>query len=242
LRRAIKERDADGVLEAMTKQRSTFTQAELQRAVNKEIYPRTGADDGEKRSVELERAQFMNAALSHPEIVQLRDKPEIGPTTRYTTRNVLEAESHVLRATNGLKTDTGHGVDEDRRAAVLAGTYGTMSAEQAHAFRHCTGDEGLALIDGQAGTGKSFTMAAIRDAYKAAGHRVIGLAPTNKVAKNLANDGFEHAKTVHSELFALNNGRTRWDPKPSSWWTKRRCSTPDFMPWWRRTRMTPARS
>ena len=88
-----------------------------------------------------------------------------------------------------------------------------MTGEQVSAFRHCTGDEGLALIDGQAGTGKSFTMAAIRDAYEADGHRVIGLAFTNKVAKNLAQDGFDHAATVHRELIDLNNGRTSWDRK-----------------------------
>ena len=213
LRRAIKDRDIEGVLTAITKQRSTFTQRELQRAVNKEIYPKIGADGGAKRSVELERAQFINAVLAHPEIVQLRDTAEAGPTTRYTTRTVLEAEIYVLNAAAGLKADTGHGVGEDTRAGVLAGPYGAMTAEQAQAFRHCTGDEGLALIDGQAGTGKSFTLAAIRDAYEAAGHRVIGLAPTNRVAKNLGNDGFTYARTVHSELFALNNGRTSWDAK-----------------------------
>ena len=57
--------------------------------------------------------------------------------------------------------------------------------EQAHAFRHATGAEGLAIIDGQAGTGKSYTMAAIREAYEAAGYRVIGLAPTNAVAQDM---------------------------------------------------------
>jgi Ti-type conjugative transfer relaxase TraA len=212
LRRAIREHDVDGVLEALTRQRSTFAQKELQRAVNKEIHPKTGASAGPKRSVELARAQLVNDILSHAGVVPLADQRG-GPTTRYTTRTVLEAEMHVLRAANGLKTEAGHGVGEESRAAVLAGKYGTMSAEQVHAFRHCTGADGLALIDGQAGTGKSFTMAAIRDAYEAAGHRVIGLAPTNKVAKNLAHDGFEHAKTVHSELFALNNGRSRWDAK-----------------------------
>jgi Ti-type conjugative transfer relaxase TraA len=212
LRRAIRERDAAGVLEAITRQRSTFTAAELQRAVNKEIFPKTGAAAGKKRSVELERAQFMNAILARPEVVQLAAEHG-GPTVRYTTRTVLEAELHVLRAANGLKADTGHGVNEGQRAAVLAGKYGSMSGEQVQAFRHCTGGDGLALIDGQAGTGKSFAMAAIRDAYETAGHRVIGLAPTNKVAKNLAEDGFGHAKTVHSELFALNNGRTKWDHK-----------------------------
>lgn len=88
--RAIRERDVGGVLEAMTKQRSTFTPAELQRAVDKEIYPKTGVDTGAKRSVELARAQFINAILSHPDIVQLRDRLEAGLTIRYTTRSVLE--------------------------------------------------------------------------------------------------------------------------------------------------------
>jgi Ti-type conjugative transfer relaxase TraA len=211
LRRAIRERDVEGVLTAITKQRSTFTQQELQRAVNKEIYPKIGSD--EKRTVELARAQFMNAVLAHPEIVQLRDAAKAGPTTRYTTRTVLEAEIYVLNAAAALKENAGHGISDEQRTAVLAGKYSTMTAEQLQAFRHCTGNEGLALIDGQAGTGKSFTMAAIRDAYEAAGHHVIGLAFTNKVVKNLADDGFRHAATVHRELIDLNNGRTRWNPK-----------------------------
>jgi ATP-dependent exoDNAse (exonuclease V) alpha subunit len=119
-----------------------------------------------------------------------------------------------LRAAGALHENTAHGLDEGQRAAILdTRKFDGISREQAAAFRHATGAEGLALIDGQAGTGKSFTMAAIRDAYQGAGHRVIGLAPTNKVAKNMAGDGFEVAKTVHSELFALNNGRTSWDPK-----------------------------
>jgi ATP-dependent exoDNAse (exonuclease V) alpha subunit len=212
LRRAIRQRDVGGVLEAMTKRNATITMKQVERAVQKEIYPEIGAAPGKKRSVELERAQFVNAILSHESVRRLGDELN-GPVTRYTTCSVQEAESHVLRAGNSLKTDTGHGVDEEQRAAVLAGKYGTMSAEQVRAFRHCTGEEGLALIDGQAGTGKSFTMAAIRDAYEAEGHRVIGLAFTNKVAKNLAGDGFTHAGTVHRELMNLNNGRTSWDAK-----------------------------
>jgi nucleoside-triphosphatase THEP1 len=71
----------------------------------------------------------------------------------------------------------------------------------------------LAVIDGQAGTGKSFTIAAVREAYEAAGYRVIGLGPTNAVAQDMSGDGFAHAATIHSELFALNNGRRSWNGK-----------------------------
>ena len=53
-------------------------------------------------------------------------------------------------------------------------------------------------------------MAAIRESYERAGYRVIGLGPTNAVAQDMRGDGFAQAATVHSELFALNNGRTSW--------------------------------
>jgi ATP-dependent exoDNAse (exonuclease V) alpha subunit len=213
LRRAIKERDIEGVLEAMTKRNATFTAKQLERAIGKEIYPEIGAPAGKKRTVELERAQFVNAILSHQSVRRLSTRHD-GAAERYTTRSVLEAELHVLRATSGLVSDTTHGLDEQQRFAILNGPrYAGISREQALAFRHATGAEGLALIDGQAGTGKSWTMAAIRDAYEAAGHRVIGLAFTNKVVKNLAQDGFEHTNTVHRELIFLNNSRTSWNAK-----------------------------
>ena len=163
--------------------------------MQKEIHPKIGAAAGQKRSVELERAQFANAILSHANVVQLADQSG-GPTTRYTTRTVLEAELHVLRAADGLKANATATRSTSGCAVVLNAEqipHG-ITAEQARAFRHATGAEGLALIDGQAGTGKSFTMAAIREAYEGAGHRVIGLAPTNAVAKDMANDGFAHAE------------------------------------------------
>ncbi len=40
---------------------------------------------------------------------------------------------------------------------------------------------------------------------------MIGLAPTNAVAEDMRGEGFKHGATVHSELFALNNGRTNWN-------------------------------
>ncbi len=197
LRDAIAERDAGGVLEALTKQRSTFTPAQLEHALAKEIRG------------ELARAQFADEILDHADIVHLSDRPG-GPTTRYTTRTVLEAEQHVMRAAEGLAARTAFQIDDKQRGQIIGSEkFDGITREQARAFRHATGAEGLAIIDGQAGTGKSYTIAAIREAYEAAGYRVIGLAPTNAVAQDMKGDGFGRAATVHSELFALNNGRTQ---------------------------------
>ena len=198
LRQAIADRDAGAVLEALTKQRSTFTPSQLHRALEKEIY------DGK------ELVAFHREVLARPELIELAAMRE-GPTVRYTTRAVLEAEHHVLRAAAELAASTHHriGVIEKiavRQSPVFAG----MTAEQQRAFDHATGGQGLALIDGQAGTGKSYTIAAIRAAYEQAGRDVIGLAPTNAVASDMRADGFRRGATVHSELFALANGRRSW--------------------------------
>jgi Ti-type conjugative transfer relaxase TraA len=199
LREAINQRDAGGVLELMTERRSTFTGQDLDRVLSKQIRG------------ELGRAQFAEAVLGHPDAVRLSDHAE-DSTTRYSTKAIIETEQHVLRASQGLARNNQHQIGERILASVLSDkTFDGISREQALAVRHATGENGLALIDGQAGTGKSYITSAIRQSYEAQGCKVVGLAPTNIVAQDMHRDGFAKATTVHSELFALNNERTQWD-------------------------------
>jgi len=199
LRDAIDERDAGAVLELMTAQRSTFTGRDLERVLDKQIMG------------EFDRAQFAEKVLAHPNAVHLADQVQ-GATTRFCTRQVLETEEHVLRAADGLARNGRHQVGDRILATVLSDKkFDGISREQARACRHATAGAGLALIDGQAGTGKSFTMAAIREAYELQGYKVVGLAPTNAVARDMACDGFARTGTVHSELLSLDNDLTRWD-------------------------------
>ena len=67
------------------------------------------------------------------------------------------------------------------------------------------------MIAGEAGTGKSTTLAAVRDAYESTGYRVIGMAWTNAVVQNLSCDGFRNPTTIASELRRLETGSTQWD-------------------------------
>lgn len=211
LRAAIKDRDAGAVLEGMTRQRPTITQDQIKRALQKEIHVPRGASPEQKQGIDADRSRFLAEILAHPDIVRLREETPNGPMIRYTTRTVLEAEQHVLRAAAELAGAAGHDAGDKRRAKIESrAKFATMTPEQRHAFHHVTAASGLALIDGQAGTGKSYTIAAIREAYEATGYEVIGLAPTNAVAEDMRNDGFSHASTIHAELFALGNGRTAW--------------------------------
>ena len=194
LREAVAARNAGAVLTQMTAQRPTFTALDLDRALRQQI------------DNEAMRGAFCAQVLSHADAVRLSDER----TPRYTTKQVLVAEGHVLRAAAVLAASDRYGITDGTKVAVLD-RFPTMRADQRVAFERATDTVGLSLIDGQAGTGKSYTMAAVREAYEAAGCKVVGLAPTNAVAQDLGRDGFRHFGTAHSELFALNNGRRAWD-------------------------------
>jgi Ti-type conjugative transfer relaxase TraA len=199
LRDAVAARDPEAVLDAMTQQRATFTARDLDGILRKQIKV-TGV-----------RNEFFEQVMTHPNVVQLADRPG-GPPVKNTTKAVLETEFQVIRAAEALSRERGFEVPASVHAAVLrSSAFETALPDQAAAYQHATGPEGLALIDGQSGTGKSYTLAAIREAYELSGRKVIGLAPTHKVEEKMQRDGFTHAATVHSELFALNNGRARWD-------------------------------
>jgi Ti-type conjugative transfer relaxase TraA len=213
LRDAIANRDADAVLSALTKQRATFTSAQLHRALEKEII---GAARGQARTAaEKELARFQTEVIGRGQVVELVDQQKHGrgelPARRFTTQAVLDAEQQVIVAVHALAKNFSHSVSDRTRKKVAAGK--TMSDEQARAFGHATCAGGFAAIDGQAGTGKSYTLAAVREAYEATGYEVIGLAPTNKVVKGMMVGGFRHAATIHAELFALNNGKRQWNAR-----------------------------
>jgi Ti-type conjugative transfer relaxase TraA len=201
MRDAIRARDTLGVLAQITKQRATFSQRDLDRILAKEIKA-TGT-----------RTEFARKILAIPDVVPLSDEPH-RETCRFSTRSILDAEGYVLRAAQGLTRQRDHNIGRRIIASVLSRpAFQGMTGEQRQAMHHALKPDGLAIIDGRAGTGKSFTLAAIREAYEARGCQVIGLAPTNAVAQDMARDGFRRAGTIHSELFALNNGRTVWTPR-----------------------------
>lgn len=123
LRNAIRDRDADGVLNAMTKQRATFTARQLENALAKEIRDPAA------------RAGFTSQIIAHVQTVGLADRPG-GEIAHYTTRTALEAEQYVLRSAAGLALDSRHHIGDRAKAAVLnSKRFEGISREQARASR-----------------------------------------------------------------------------------------------------------
>ena len=197
LRGAIRSGSPPRILETLTERRSTFSRGDLNRALAKVIVD------------PAQRASFTNRILALPEVVGLKET-ETAPVSRYTTRAVLAAEARVMRDAAALAGKSRHGLPGAEREAALD-RHKQVTGERRAAFRELTQAKGLAVLAGEAGTGKSTTLAAVRDAYEAAGYRVIGMSWTNQVVQNLQRDGFRDATTVAAELYRLDRGTARWD-------------------------------
>jgi len=88
-----------------------------------------------------------------------------------------------------------------------------MRDEQRAVVRFCTFGARFQIIQGAAGTGKSVSLAALREAYESAGNRVIGLAPSGAAAAELQNSAGIQARTIHSLLMRLENDNAQYREK-----------------------------
>ncbi len=192
--------DPDRILAAMTERRATFSRADLNRQLT-EFLPDAKT-----------RAAYTDELLARADVIPLREN-ENAPVSRYTTRAVIADENRITDAAARLDKRTKHGLS----ATTLADTldhHPRLIAEQRAALERATRAGGLAIVAGEAGTGKSATLGAIRDAYEAGGYDVRGLAHTNTVKEDLKADGFRNASTIQAELMRQNNGRVQqWNAR-----------------------------
>lgn len=160
--------------------------------------------------------------FGHTDVLALHDR-ETGVSARRWTTGTVRAQERAALAEAG-EVASGHRGRVSGRAARAALEGRALRTDQLDAFKHAIGEGGLKIVEGRAGTGKSFTLSAIRDAHAGAGYEVVGLAPTNAVAQDLGTDGFARAATVHSELFRIKNGRVTWSAKTLVVVERPRCS------------------
>jgi predicted RNA-binding protein YlqC (UPF0109 family) len=180
----------------LTRNNATFTERELDRFLAKHI-----ADEAEHLAVKAKVLGSSNTLVMHD-----RETGEV--TGRYTTREVRDQERVAIADAQSV-AKARHRAVGGRAASDALGSR-SLRDDQKAAFDHAIGSGGLKIVEGRAGTGKSYTLGAVREAHERAGYEVIGLGPTNSVAQDLKADGFAQSATVHSELFRLKNGRSQW--------------------------------
>jgi ATP-dependent exoDNAse (exonuclease V) alpha subunit len=132
---------------------------------------------------------------------------------RYSTPELLSIERGMLEAaTARAGAEVAVVAPETLRATLAA--FPTVEADQAAAVTDLArSGDGVALLVGKAGHGKTFVAGAVRHAYELAGSRLLGAAPTGLAASGLGSEGFEDVRTVDRLLADLDQRRERLDAK-----------------------------
>lgn len=157
------------------------------------------------------------------EIPQQPDEHGRMPPKRYTTKELITLEADCLKVVHAGLDDPSWNVDRTLVDLVIDGYEKEkqstqkpgekpfrLSLEQRQAAYDLTGPGQYTYLKGAAGVGKSATMAptfrVYAEAFKAQGRRVIGVAPANKQATELARSTGIQAQTVHSLLIKHQEG------------------------------------
>jgi conjugative relaxase-like TrwC/TraI family protein len=114
-----------------------------------------------------------------------------------TTAELVGCERRLVAAAIGRAGEGTAIVDSSLAERAIAAADRPLTAEQAAAVRAVvsTGN-GVTVIEALAGTGKTYTAGVLREVYEAAGYEVLGVAPTGRATRELAEEAGVPARTL----------------------------------------------
>jgi Ti-type conjugative transfer relaxase TraA len=189
-------------LDAITHHQATFTNRDLAMFVHRHSDGRDQYD------------AVISAVRSSPDLIAL-GKDGRGED-RFTSREMVEAEQRLQRASELMAERERHRTDEQARAAALAEAEQrglVLSGEQRGAFEHVTGERGLSVVVGYAGTGKSAMLGVAREAWERSGYEVRGAALSGIAAEGLENGSGIGSRTIASMEHGWSQGRDLLGPR-----------------------------
>ncbi len=199
------QRDPEIVLDLITREKSVFEERDVAKILYRYI------DDA---------ALFQNLMariLQNPQTLRLeRERMDlvtgVRAAAKYTTRDLIRIEAQMANQSIWLSQRSSHAV----KPAVLNGVFSRhdrLSDEQKTAIEHVTGPDRIAAVIGRAGAGKTTMMKAAREAWEAAGYRVVGGALAGKAAEGLEKEAGIASRTLSAWELRWDQQRDRLDDK-----------------------------
>ena len=179
-----------GLVRSLTEHNSTFNRNDIVTAVA----------GGLEAGAPMDRIERCVAT-----VLASTDVVLVGTDGLWTSSELLAVERRLLNhARNGLGRKVP--VPPAITAQLLAGFEG-IGFDQAHAVNVLTAStDAVSVLVGPAGTGKTFTLNAIRQAFEADGYRVIGAAPSARAAHELQHGALIPSATIHRHLASWRRG------------------------------------
>ena len=159
--------------------------------------------------------EFAAAAAQGARVDTVRDlserfvaRDDVLATTRgtLTSAGLVDCERALIEAATARAGEGVARLPERDVAAAIEGSARTLNSGQAAAVRAVAASgNGVDVIEALAGTGKTFTAGVLRELYQNAGYAVIGVAPSARAARELAEQAGIPARTLDSRLLAIAN-------------------------------------
>jgi conjugative relaxase-like TrwC/TraI family protein len=178
--------------QGLTAQASTFARPEVIAALGEQL---VGADRGE-----LEGLADRFLAERAVSVVADRTLGE----RRWSTSELLEVEQGLVGGALQRRGEQA-GVCSPETVREALGEHPSIGEDQAGMVRDLTlSGDGVRVVVGKAGTGKTFAVGVARHAFALSGYRVLGAAPTGIAATSLEAEGFEEVATIDRLLYELD--------------------------------------
>jgi conjugative relaxase-like TrwC/TraI family protein len=198
--------ELDAVLDALagpdglTGQVSSFTRTDVVDALAKRLPVAPSADEA-LTQVEAAADRF----LAERAVRVGRDR-RLGIDC-YSTPELLALERQLVDGATS-RAEKGCALVRPEVVRLVLDRHRTAGKDQAAMVRDLTqGGNGLAVVVGRAGSGKTWALGLAREAFELDGYQVLGCAPTGIATVGLADEGFTDTATVDRLLLDLGKGR-----------------------------------
>jgi hypothetical protein len=132
---------------------------------------------------------------------------------RFSTPELLALERQLVTGAT-KRADEGCAVVRPESVRQVLDRHHSAGEDQAAMVCDLTrGGAGVAVAVGRAGSGKTWALGLVREAFELDGYQVLGMAPTGIATVGLADEGFADARTIDRLLLDLQGGRIELDSR-----------------------------
>jgi conjugative relaxase-like TrwC/TraI family protein len=190
----------------LTEQASTFTRADVVDGLAKRLPVAPSAQEA------LTQAEAATDRFLQERAVRVAHDRRLG-ADRFSTPDLLTLERQLVDGAVA-RADQRCAVVRSQLVRQVLDRHATAGVDQAAMVRDLTqGGDGVAVVVGRAGSGKTWALGLAREAFELDGYQVHGCAPTGIATVGLAEEGFAEARTVDRLLLDLRHRRVELDDR-----------------------------
>ncbi|SCA63453.1 hypothetical protein SCG7086_AR_00230, partial [Chlamydiales bacterium SCGC AG-110-P3] len=146
-----------------------------------------------------ESENFLDLFFSQSDVVPLYDLESGARSAYFTSKDILQENRAFNRTVDRI-----YGRSSVKIGSELSPFIEKLNDEQKQAFSEVVSGKRLALLEGHAGTGKSYVLQSLQQIYESNGYIVRGLGPDTGTIKLLEKDGVPNCENIHRFLFPKN--------------------------------------